>query len=258
MLPFAAVRVDAREGEGDNIVLGDKYLVPSDTFWARMVMHPDRELCIISNRDGIAALGLSEKDCPAAGIVYFRQGRTHIMLGRSTRSKDVKWAGDPDTPKLRIGGVLNPRSSFKTFIEKSRTESRAWSTEDINVISVLRDRICEHAHTCMLALLRGDVKLSNERYLTAMERARDNFEFFAHMSHEVRGWALESTIALDHRSNAFFVNLASHSVSVSLTTSPDFNPHHKISYLTRSLSKMQLPQRCHGMPRHSSRVGWKN
>jgi light-regulated signal transduction histidine kinase (bacteriophytochrome) len=94
--------------------------------------------------------------------------------------------GNPNTPKLRIGGILNPRSSFKTFIEKARTESRAWSSEDINVISVLRDRICEHAHTRMLALLRGDVETTNERYLTAMDQARDNFEFFAHMSHEVR------------------------------------------------------------------------
>jgi hypothetical protein len=201
---FVAVRVDAREGEGDSIVLGDKSLVPSDTFWARMVMHPDRELRIISDRDGIAALGLSEKECPAAGIVYFRQGRTHIMLGRSPRSRDVKWAGDPDTPKVRVGGILNPRNSFETFIEKARTESRAWSAEDINVISVLRDRICENAHTYMLTLLRGDMEKTNERYLTAMERARDNFEFFAHMSHEVRGWALESNIALENRSNALF------------------------------------------------------
>jgi light-regulated signal transduction histidine kinase (bacteriophytochrome) len=205
-IAFVAVRVDAREGEGDSIVLGDQSLVPSDTFWARMVIHPDRELCIISDRDGIAALGLSEKDCPAAGIVYFRQGRTHIMLGRSTRSKDVKWAGDPDTPKLRVGGILNPRSSFETFIEKARNESQAWSTEDINVISVLRDRICENAHTCMLALLRGDMEKTNERYLTAMDRARDNFEFFAHMSHEVRGWDLNrSSLASIALTPFFFV-----------------------------------------------------
>jgi hypothetical protein len=175
-------RTDPREGESDNFVFGDKTLVPSDEFWARMVMHPDRELCVISDLDGIKALDLSEKDCPASGIVYFRQGRTHIMLGRSARSKDVKWAGDPDTPKLRIGGILNPRSSFETFIQKARTESRPWSTDDINVMSVLRDRICEHAHACMVY---SDVENTNRRYVAAMEQARDNFEFFAHMSHEV-------------------------------------------------------------------------
>ena len=174
-----------REGEGDRIILGDSSLVPTETFWTKMARHPSRQLCVASTREEIRAMGLDIEECPASGFVYFHEGRTHILLGRGMRSKDVTWAGNPDEPKLRIGGILNPRHSFDSFIEKARQESRAWSSQDINVITVLRDRICEHSYQYMMSVLRDDINETNEKYLGAIERARENYEFFSHMSHEV-------------------------------------------------------------------------
>lgn len=127
---------DAREDEADGLVLGDRSLVPSPIFWERLKSFPNRELCIISTRQGLDEQGLTEDCCPPCGIVYFREGRTQIMIGRAARSRDVVWAGDPDLPKLKIGGILNPRNSFEQFMEKARKESRAWSAEDISVCSV--------------------------------------------------------------------------------------------------------------------------
>jgi two-component system, chemotaxis family, sensor kinase Cph1 len=178
---------DPRMGEGDSIVVGDASLAPSSEFWTKLAAaHPNRELCVMSTRNEIAKRGLTQVDCPASGVIYFRQGRTHIMVGRNVRSKDVVWAGNPDEPKLRIGGILHPRNSFENYMEKARTESRSWTTQDLNVISVLRDHICEHSHNWMMELLRNDVEDTNRKYLLAIDRARDNYEFFAHMSHELR------------------------------------------------------------------------
>ena len=178
---------DPREGEGDTIVLGDASLAPSMEFWTKMtVSHPIHELCVMSTRKEIERKGLTQVDCPASGIVYFRQDRMHIMLGRDVRSKDVKWAGDPEEPKLRIGGILHPRHSFHMFMEKARQESRAWNKDDIKAISVFRERICNHSHKWMMQLMRNDIDDTNRKYLQAIERARDNYEFFAHMSHELR------------------------------------------------------------------------
>jgi chemotaxis family two-component system sensor kinase Cph1 len=161
-------------------------LVPKDSFWTKMSSYQNRELCVISTRKALTDIKLTQEECPASGIVFFQEGRTQIMIGRAMRSKDVVWAGNPDEPKLRIGGILNPRNSFTQFIEKARKESRAWTVQDISVISVLRDRICEHSYAYMMGLLRGDIQDANRKYLAAIDRARDNYEFFAHMSHELR------------------------------------------------------------------------
>jgi signal transduction histidine kinase len=177
---------DPRKNEGDSIVVGDKDLAPSDHFWERFTTHPNRELCKCSTRTAIAAMGLTEEDCPASGFVYFREGRTQIMLGRALRAKDVVWAGNPDAPKLRIGGILNPRASFDMFMEKARKESRSWTASDLNAVGVLRDHICQHSHQWIMSLLKTDIDEANQKYLNALDRARDNYQFFAHMSHELR------------------------------------------------------------------------
>ena len=177
---------DARGLERDEIILGDQSLTPSEDFWHTMATQPRRELCVLSTRQEVDNKGLTVEECPACGIVYFREGRTHILVGRRARAQDVAWAGNPDEPKLRIGGILSPRNSFNTFMEKARMESRGWSVQDINVMTYLRDRICEHSHNYTMKLLQTDIEDTNSKYLNAIDRADENYEFFAHMSHELR------------------------------------------------------------------------
>jgi light-regulated signal transduction histidine kinase (bacteriophytochrome) len=177
---------DPRKNEGDSLVVGDVSLAPKDHFWERFKTHPSRELCTCSTRAAIEAMELTQEDCPASGFVYFREGRTQIMLGRSLRSTDVVWAGDPDAPKLRIGGILNPRASFNQFMEKAKKESRSWTESDLNAIRVFRDHVCQHSHQWIMSLLKTDIDEANQKYMNALDRAQDNYEFFAHMSHELR------------------------------------------------------------------------
>jgi two-component system, chemotaxis family, sensor kinase Cph1 len=109
-----------------------------------------------------------------------------VLHGRGEKSSDVCWGGNPDEPKLKINGILCPRQSFESYIQKACVESKKWTKEDINVISILRDRLCEHCHDWNMTLLEDDIELSNQKYMAAVQRAQDNYEFFAHMSHELR------------------------------------------------------------------------
>lgn len=147
-----------------------------------MIHYPNREMCVRSTRDSIRKLGLTEADCPAPGFVYFREGQTQFFIGRGWRSRDVLWGGNPDEAKLRIGGVLNPRKSFESFLQKAKTESRVWNPADQCVVQLLRDRIClEQSHNWMMALMKNDIEEANVRYLNSIQRSEENSDFFAHM-----------------------------------------------------------------------------
>jgi light-regulated signal transduction histidine kinase (bacteriophytochrome) len=115
---IAANVSDLSDGKGDFVVLGDKSLVPTKTFWTKMKLAPNREPISMSTRAAIDARHLTKEECPPCGVVYFQENRIQVMIGRKERSREVIWAGNPDEPKLKIGGILCPRSSFDQFMEK--------------------------------------------------------------------------------------------------------------------------------------------
>lgn len=178
--------IDPRQDKTETLCIGDSSLKPSHQFWKAVATVENRKISVVSNRDMLLEMGLTEDDCPARGALFFREGRMQIMLGRAMRARDVMWAGNPDEPKLRIGGILNPRNSFETYMEKARLEAKAWSREDLNVVSVFRDRVCEHCHHFEMTLLQQNIADTNKKYLSAIDRAQENYEFFARMSHELR------------------------------------------------------------------------
>ena len=169
---------DSSEDEAETVIIGDKSLAPSDSIWAKFKAHPNRVLYHANTRKGMSALGISESDTHACGIVYFRDGLVEVIVGRGLRSKDVRWGGNPDEPKTRVDGILNPRKSFETFMEKARKESRAWSTSDLHVVTAFMDRVCEHSHNRMMSLLKTDIEEANMKYFNAISRARENSNFF--------------------------------------------------------------------------------
>ncbi|CAB9512454.1 Phytochrome-like protein cph1 [Seminavis robusta] len=178
---------DPLKDEVERIVLGDKSLAPTeDSFWERFASHPKRKIVSIHTREEVSAIGLTPVDSPASGFVYFQDNLLKIMIGRGLRVKDVRWAGNPDEPKLRIGGILSPRHSFETFMEKARKETRAWTSTDHHVITTFMDRICDHSHNRMATLLKNDIEEANIKYYNALARSEDNTLFFAQMSHELR------------------------------------------------------------------------
>lgn len=174
------------EGDGSRFCVGDEELRPTEAFWEILRSQPKKDILAINTRDELLRLGISEEMCPAAGFAYFHDDHVQIMLGRKLRSKDVKWAGRPDEPKLKIGGILNPRNSFELFMEKARKEARAWLDTDIHVINSLMEKVCDHSHNRMLSVLSNEIEDANSKYANAFETARDNRDFISNMSHELR------------------------------------------------------------------------
>lgn len=172
--------------DNETVVIGDGTLAPSFSFWKKArELTANEELLTVCTRQELATKGFSQEDCPASGFAYFiSEGETQLFLGRADRTKDVRWAGNPDQPKIRgLDGVLNPRNSFNIFMEKARKECKAWSMSDLNVLTVLKDRVCTgQAHEWMTALLKSDIEEANMRYFSLLDRERDNSQFFAHVS----------------------------------------------------------------------------
>ena len=178
---------DPLKDEPETVIIGDSSFAPDDsTFWEKLESQPARKLVHTSTRKGIAAMGITQAECPASGFVYFHDGLVRVMIGRASRAKDVVWAGNPDEPKLRIGGILCPRNSFETFMEKAREETQAWDSTDLHVLNTFMDRVCEHSHNRNATLLKKDIEDANIKYFGALERSEDNSQFFAQMSHELR------------------------------------------------------------------------
>lgn len=179
---------DPSQEEADTVIVGDASLAPSGSkFWTQFEKQGTREICTSTTRAGITTLGLSETDCPASGVAYYGDGLIQIMLGRGLRSQDVMWGGKPDEPKTRNKeGTLCPRNSFDKYMEKAKREARAWTKIDVHVMTALAERASEYSHNRMIALLKNDIESANAKYFTAIERVRDNCEFFAQMSHEIR------------------------------------------------------------------------
>lgn len=173
---------DAAKKEPETVVIGDTDLVPSEALWKHFSAQQPREVYSADTRNAISAMGLTEKDCPSCGIAYYRDGLVQVMLGRGLRSQDVAWAGNPDEPKLRIGGILCPRNSFEMFMEKARKESRSWSTSDIHVFIAFMVRVCEHSHNRMMGTLKVGIEDANMKYFNAISRAKENCEFFVSLT----------------------------------------------------------------------------
>ncbi|CAB9505131.1 Phytochrome-like protein cph1 [Seminavis robusta] len=178
------IQVPTKE-EMDQVVIGEKSLVPGEKFWQSFENQQHRTMCSFVCRGEQEKWGLADGDCPA-GVVYFRGALVQVMLGRGVRSKDVVWGGRPDEPKTRLNGHLCPRKSFEKYMERARLESRAWSKADLRVISAFMDRVVENSTTNMMTHLKRDMEQANLKYLGANNRIRDSSSLFAHMSHEIR------------------------------------------------------------------------
>lgn len=147
--------------EAELVVVGDKSLAPSGSFWSTFSQQTQRELHVMSTRAEIASVGVNESDCPASGVVYYGDALFQLMVGRRLRSKDVRWAGNPDDPKLRLNGNPCPRSSFDLYMEKAKKESKAWSQSDLHVLRRLMEKTGGYSHNRMMCLLRSDIEEAN-------------------------------------------------------------------------------------------------
>ena len=125
-----------------SVAKGNMSLLPRGLFWNKMTQHvPDYSVCIRSAKKSSQEFGLSDINCPGSDFCYIHGKDVEIMLGRAYRQRDVVWAGDPDAPKVNIGGLLHPRASFEAQIEKARRDPRPFDELDQRLAELLRDLI---------------------------------------------------------------------------------------------------------------------
>ncbi|MEI7487858.1 MAG: ATP-binding protein [Chryseobacterium sp.] len=97
-------------------------------------------------------LGLNEN---AAGIIiYFIERSKNEMLiwFRKEFDEHINWAGNPEK-KIGVFSqngeekhIISPRTSFQTFTENIKGNSRRWSSRNISAVQVVRDVILETSH----------------------------------------------------------------------------------------------------------------
>ena len=179
----AKVQDPSEEGT-ETIVIGNASLAPGDKYWSVFEEQPRRKILASTTRKELEEMGLSEKDCPATGVVHYSDSLVKIMVGRDLRAGDVIWGGNPDEEKKRVDGFLSPRKSFDRFMEKAKRESRAWSKIDLHVLAAFMERVVEISVTRTVTCLKLNIAEANMKYLDAHERIQDNSSWFVSNDHQ--------------------------------------------------------------------------
>jgi two-component system, chemotaxis family, sensor kinase Cph1 len=167
----------------DNIsaMYGDKTLAP--TLWGLRVL---RQRCQTESTIMVSAFsaGLGGNGC---GVAYMRASNIQLAIIRRSHSSDVVWGGNPDEAKLPgLRGLLEPRASFEAYVEKGRMEAKPWTVIDREVIFMITDSVRQFVRAEMLKSCELSLEGANNGYFESQGTAEENFEYFAHMSHELR------------------------------------------------------------------------
>lgn len=118
-------------------------------------------------------------------LVFFCNSGIDVMLGRSQTIESVTWGGDPDK-KLEPDGTLTPRNSFAAYVKDHIRKGRPWNQCDRRLVSRFADQIENHrTKELNVEHTKTILTLAQEKQ-DAVDIARVNFEFFAHMAHELR------------------------------------------------------------------------
>lgn len=145
-----------------SVAKGDMELLPRGLFWEKMSQQvPNYGLCIKSTKKSIKDLDLTDVNCPGSDFCFIRNDQIEVLIGRKYRERDVVWAGDPDAPKINIGGLLHPRASFEAQLQKAKRDAHPFDVLDQKLAGLLRDLIFrKESDTWALALLQEkDIEL---------------------------------------------------------------------------------------------------
>lgn len=159
-----------------SVAKGNMNLLPRGLFWEKMSKQvPNYGLCVKSTKKSLEELDLTEVNCPGSDFVFIRDDEVEILIGRAFRERDVVWAGNPDAPKINIGGLLHPRASFEAQLEKARKDSHPFDTLDQKLADLLRDLIFrKESNVWALGLLdKCDIKMDIFRSFDSLEDGQE-------------------------------------------------------------------------------------
>ena len=172
-----AARVKSDKSAVWSVAKGNMELLPRGLFWEKMSEQvPTYGLCVKSTKKTVKELDLTDVNCPGSDFVFIRNDKIEIMIGRAYRERDVVWAGDPDTPKINIGGLLHPRASFEAQLEKAKRDANPFDTLDQQLAELLCDLIFrKESNTWALSLLQEkDIQMNIFKSFNAVEDDRNS------------------------------------------------------------------------------------
>ena len=118
-------------------------------------------------------------------LVFFCNSGIDVILCRSQTTESVTWGGDP-YKKLEPDGTLTPRNSFAAYVKDHIRKGKPWDPSDRRLISRFADQIENYRTKELNAEHTKTIQTLAQEKQDAVDIARVNFEFFAHMAHELR------------------------------------------------------------------------
>ena len=118
-------------------------------------------------------------------LVFFCNSGIDVILCRSQTVESVTWGGDP-YKKLEPDGTLTPRNSFAAYVKDHIRKGKPWDPSDRRLISRFADQIENYRTKELNVEHTKTIQTLAQEKQDAVDIARVNFEFFAHMAHELR------------------------------------------------------------------------
>ncbi|MBA1159408.1 histidine kinase dimerization/phosphoacceptor domain -containing protein [Microvirga mediterraneensis] len=108
------------------------------------------------------AAAYAEQASGVLATVMSREEPVVLLWFRAEHIETINWAGNPHKPAEPGGGMgqLSPRSSFETWKETVRHQSRAWSLAEIEAVARLRRAVLDLSQQATLKELNVQLRRS--------------------------------------------------------------------------------------------------
>ena len=121
---------------------------------------------------------------PFAGAACFRHNNLYIAFVRYRILENISWGGYPYVQE--INDDLCPRTSFNIYVEKNAHRSVEWLEEEKYFLNAIFEKHLRLLHINEIVKANEKIAEINNERLDAISTAKNNFEFFAQMNHELR------------------------------------------------------------------------
>lgn len=117
------------------------------------------------------------------GAAYFEHLGTSIAFFRTSVCRTISWAGNPNE---KLSKDMCPKRSFDVYVAEHRMKSKEWTKYDRSLIKLVYEKIVRRISMEALHESEKVVYDLHSTKMSLLERSKNNYDFFAHMAHELR------------------------------------------------------------------------
>lgn len=118
-------------------------------------------------------------------FAFFHFPGLDVVLSRQKTTEKVQWGGDPQK-KMEPDGSLTPRNSFAAYVKDHQRQGKPWHDIDKQMVNRFIDQIEKYRSKEIFREHAETIHTLREEKDQAIDDAKSNFDFFAHMAHELR------------------------------------------------------------------------